>query len=113
MAEHWRHTRVTAIIGVGAAFDFHSGNVKRAPAWMRRLACEWLWRLAQEPRRLWPKNLLNPLFIAAVLAQRVAMGYGEKESPDKRADRHPDRWRWSVLRKAKGIRRGERAGVSP
>jgi N-acetylglucosaminyldiphosphoundecaprenol N-acetyl-beta-D-mannosaminyltransferase len=79
MAEHWRQTRVTALIGVGAAFDFHSGSVKRAPIWMRKLSCEWLWRLAQEPRRLWPKNVLNPLFIAAVLAQRVAMGYGEKE----------------------------------
>lgn len=79
MARHWRRMRVTALIGVGAAFDFHSGDIPRAPAWMRRLSCEWLWRLVQEPRRLWPKNALNPLFVAAVLAQRLAMGYGEKE----------------------------------
>jgi N-acetylglucosaminyldiphosphoundecaprenol N-acetyl-beta-D-mannosaminyltransferase len=89
MTEHWRRTKVTALIGVGAAFDFHSGNVKRAPAWVRRLACEWLWRLTQEPRRLWPKNVLNPLFVAAVLAQRVAMGYGAREVIARHSTRRP------------------------
>lgn len=79
MAQHQRRFKATALIGVGAAFDFHSGNIPRAPIWMRRLSCEWLWRLAQEPRRLWPKNALNPLFIAAVLAQRLVMAYGGKE----------------------------------
>lgn len=55
--EHWMvgHLgRVDAkvMVGVGAAFDFHSGRKKQAPAWMQRSGLEWLFRLAQEPRRL-------------------------------------------------------------
>lgn len=50
-------------IGVGAAFDFHSGNVERAPAWMRNNGLEWLHRLGSEPRRLWRRYLvLAPRF---------------------------------------------------
>ena len=40
------------MVGVGAAFDFHSGRKKQAPAWMQRSGLEWLFRLVQEPRRL-------------------------------------------------------------
>ena len=51
-------------IGVGAAFDFHSGAVKQAPAWMGRSGLEWLYRLMMEPRRLWKRYvLLNPRFM--------------------------------------------------
>jgi len=63
MAEH--RGRVQAVmIGVGAAFDFHAGTVKRAPVWMQRYGLEWLHRLASEPRRLWKRYLVtNTLFI--------------------------------------------------
>lgn len=44
-------------IGVGAAFDFAAGTVKRAPRWMQRGGLEWLFRLSQEPRRLWRRYL--------------------------------------------------------
>ena len=40
-------------IGVGAAFDFFTGRVRQAPRWMMRLGLEWLFRLFQEPTRLW------------------------------------------------------------
>jgi N-acetylglucosaminyldiphosphoundecaprenol N-acetyl-beta-D-mannosaminyltransferase len=51
-------------IGVGAAFDFHSGAVQRAPGWMRNNGLEWLHRLCSEPRRLWRRYLvLAPLFV--------------------------------------------------
>jgi N-acetylglucosaminyldiphosphoundecaprenol N-acetyl-beta-D-mannosaminyltransferase len=56
-------------LGVGAAFDFHSGAVKRAPVWMQRVGLEWLHRLLSEPRRLWRRYLiLAPwfVFLAAV-----------------------------------------------
>ena len=53
------------MIGVGAAFDFHAGRVRQAPAWMQRGGLEWLFRLGMEPRRLWRRYvLLNPLFLA-------------------------------------------------
>lgn len=63
MAEH--RGRVQAVmIGVGAAFDFHAGTVKRAPVWMQRCGLEWLHRLLSEPRRLWKRYLVtNSLFM--------------------------------------------------
>lgn len=59
-------------IGVGALFDFLSGQVSRAPAWMRRLRCEWMFRLYKEPGRLWRRYLLgNVLFL--IRAARLAV----------------------------------------
>lgn len=58
------------LIGVGAAFDFHTGTVTRAPKWMQPLGLEWLWRLASEPRRLWRRYLvLAPRFVWLVLTR--------------------------------------------
>ncbi|WP_425414091.1 WecB/TagA/CpsF family glycosyltransferase [Pleomorphomonas oryzae] len=55
-------------IGVGAAFDFQSGSVARAPKWMRDNGLEWLHRLSSEPKRLWKRYLLlAPLFIIRVV----------------------------------------------
>ncbi|MHB1144118.1 MAG: WecB/TagA/CpsF family glycosyltransferase [Thiobacillus sp.] len=63
--------RVKAVmIGVGAAFDFHAGTVRRAPAWMRDNGLEWLHRLASEPGRLWKRYLVtNTLFILGAARQ--------------------------------------------
>lgn len=57
--------RINAVmIGVGAAFDFHSGVVNRAPQWMREKGLEWFFRLCQEPGRLWKRYLIsNSLFV--------------------------------------------------
>ena len=66
--EFWMAKAAPAIgrgvfLGVGAAFDFHSGAVKRAPRWMQRSGLEWLHRLASDPRRLWRRYLvLAPQF---------------------------------------------------
>ena len=58
-------------IGVGAFFDFQTDNVPRAPEWMNRYALEWVFRLVQEPRRMWRRYLVgNPAFIGRVLKQR-------------------------------------------
>ena len=58
------------LVGVGAAFDFHAGLVPQAPAWMQRAGLEWLFRLAQEPRRLWRRYARhNPRFVAGFLRQ--------------------------------------------
>ena len=52
------------LIGVGAAFDFHSGMVRQAPRWMQRSGLEWLFRLLVEPRRLWRRYVYdNPRFL--------------------------------------------------
>ena len=71
MADHLGKIEAFVMIGVGAAFDFHSGNVKWAPMWIRKLGIEWAYRLALEPRRMWRRNLDSPLFLCKVLVQRI------------------------------------------
>jgi N-acetylglucosaminyldiphosphoundecaprenol N-acetyl-beta-D-mannosaminyltransferase len=62
----------SVLVGVGAAFDFHSGRVVRAPAFMRRNGLEWIHRLASEPRRLWRRYLvLAPQFIVLGLLPAI------------------------------------------
>ena len=64
MAEYLPKLDATLLIGIGAAFDFHSGRVKQAPRWMQRSGLEWFYRLCQEPRRLAKRYLRNnPLFV--------------------------------------------------
>ena len=60
--------RIDAVmIGVGAAFAFHAGVVRQAPAWMQKMGLEWLYRFCQEPGRLWKRYLLNnPRFAVLV-----------------------------------------------
>ena len=64
MAEFLPKLDVTLMIGVGAAFDFHSGRVRQAPRWMQRGGLEWIYRLGCEPRRLGKRYFRNnPLFV--------------------------------------------------
>lgn len=67
-------------IGVGAAFDFLIGRVRQAPRWMMRIGLEWLFRLFQEPKRLWRRYLIyNPLFIMRAAVQLA--GLSSRELP--------------------------------
>jgi N-acetylglucosaminyldiphosphoundecaprenol N-acetyl-beta-D-mannosaminyltransferase len=77
MAAH--RGRIPAVmLGVGASFDFYAGNVKESPQWLQNIGLEWLYRLAQEPRRLWYRYLiLNPRFMWR--AARQLLG-GKKDS---------------------------------
>src|ERR1700687_3902869 len=59
--------RVPLLVGVGAAFDFHTGRVAQAPVWMREHGFEWLFRLSQEPRRLWRRYLIHGAQFAALV----------------------------------------------
>ncbi|HEY0051714.1 MAG TPA: WecB/TagA/CpsF family glycosyltransferase [Pyrinomonadaceae bacterium] len=63
MAAH-RDKVKAVMLGVGASFDFYAGNVKESPEWLGKLGLEWLYRLTQEPKRLWRRYLiLNPRFM--------------------------------------------------
>lgn len=78
MKEH-RGRVNAAMLGVGAAFDFHSGFKPQAPAWMQKLGLEWLFRLLSEPGRLWKRYLYNnPRFL--VLAAADLLGFLKKRS---------------------------------
>lgn len=69
MFAHYRKIRAV-MVGVGAAFDYHAGTLKRAPLWMQRTGFEWLFRLASEPRRLWWRYLsTNSRFLVAAAMQ--------------------------------------------
>lgn len=66
------------MIGVGAAFDFHTGRVPQAPRWMQRSGLEWLFRLVQEPRRLWKRYLINnPFFVLQITMQFLGLRHGK------------------------------------
>ena len=72
--ERWmsgHRSKIQAVmIGVGAAFDFFAGTKRQAPAWMMKLGLEWLFRLIQEPKRLWQRYLYhNPRFAILILRQ--------------------------------------------
>ena len=72
----WMHAHLGRIgaapmMGVGAAFDSHSGDVRWVLAWTRRIGLEWACRLALEPKRMWRLALDSPLFLAKVLWQRL------------------------------------------
>jgi N-acetylglucosaminyldiphosphoundecaprenol N-acetyl-beta-D-mannosaminyltransferase len=70
--EAWMHAhrgRINAVmVGVGAAFDFHAGLIKRAPIWMQRVGLEWVHRMAQDPRRLVKRYLVtNTIFVIEII----------------------------------------------
>jgi N-acetylglucosaminyldiphosphoundecaprenol N-acetyl-beta-D-mannosaminyltransferase len=73
-AEFWiknhAHLPAKVMIGVGGSFELVGGLIKRAPRFFQKIGCEWLWRLAMEPRRLWKRYLFgNALFVYLVRRQ--------------------------------------------
>lgn len=63
IAEHLEELGVPVCVQVGASLDFVAGKVKRSPKWMQRVGVEWVYRLAQEPRRLAGRYLSNIRFL--------------------------------------------------
>jgi N-acetylglucosaminyldiphosphoundecaprenol N-acetyl-beta-D-mannosaminyltransferase len=77
--EIWSYTRAellkpAVLIGVGASLDFVAGIQKRAPSWMSKVGIEWLYRLAQEPRRLAARYLLRDPEFGLILLRQLAQG---------------------------------------
>lgn len=71
--EH-RHQLDCPLVCAGAAFDFHAGNLAKAPLWMQNTGLEWFFRLSQEPRRLWRRYvLLNPLYLTLLFLQFLGL----------------------------------------
>jgi N-acetylglucosaminyldiphosphoundecaprenol N-acetyl-beta-D-mannosaminyltransferase len=91
MAEYMDRFRVPLLVGVGAAFDYHTGRIHESPAWIKRAGLQWLHRLLQDPRRLWKRYLLNnPRFLWRIALQLLKLRSGEQPgaAPLKR---HPPR----------------------
>ncbi len=67
-------SKINFVMGVGGSFDVVAGIVKRAPIWMQKTGFEWLYRLMQEPRRMWKRYLIgNSKFIFLVLKERLGV----------------------------------------
>jgi len=78
VASHRERLEASALLAVGAAFDFHSGRRRRAPHWMQRTGTEWLFRLLMEPRRLASRyTVVNARFLWLVLKE------GLRRRPDR------------------------------
>lgn len=73
------------MLGVGAAFDFHTGRVRQAPRWMQALGIEWLFRLLMDPKRLWKRYAKhNPRFVGLFLLQLLGLRrFGGGKGPDE------------------------------
>ncbi|MBK1643690.1 glycosyltransferase [Thiocapsa imhoffii] len=70
LAAHQARLHPPVRMGVGGLFDFYSGRIPRAPVWMREIGLEWVWRLLQEPGRMWRRYVIgNPLFLYRVWRQ--------------------------------------------
>ncbi len=77
-----RDLRAPVMIGVGGTFDFLAGVTRRAPGWMQRAGLEWVYRLAQEPRRLWKRYVVDMLGFGAFFARQWwAMRQGRVPAP--------------------------------
>jgi exopolysaccharide biosynthesis WecB/TagA/CpsF family protein len=74
---------------VGAAFDFHAGSKKSAPAWMQKRGLEWLFRLCQEPRRLFRRYFeTNSIFVLKFLRQYLASFFRRAEATERESGGH-------------------------
>ncbi len=79
MSEHVGKIHGATLIGVGAAFDFHSGAVSRAPEWMRSSGFEWVYRICSEPRRLFPRYVkIVPWFLINTVREQISLYLGPK-----------------------------------
>lgn len=73
IADHRASLDAAVLFAVGAAFDFHSGGLSRAPVWMQRTGTEWLYRLLVEPRRLlYRYTVVNTRFVMLLTRQILA-----------------------------------------
>jgi N-acetylglucosaminyldiphosphoundecaprenol N-acetyl-beta-D-mannosaminyltransferase len=74
MAEYLPKLNTVLMVGVGAAFDMHSGEKKQCPRWLQRCGLEWFYRLCQEPKRLWRRYLANnPKFVLLTICQFLGL----------------------------------------
>jgi N-acetylglucosaminyldiphosphoundecaprenol N-acetyl-beta-D-mannosaminyltransferase len=83
LEEHWASLGVSLAIPVGGSFEVIAGTKKRAPAQLQRVGFEWLYRLVQQPRRLWKRYLVtNTQFLYLSLGELLFGGGGVVEDTE-------------------------------
>jgi N-acetylglucosaminyldiphosphoundecaprenol N-acetyl-beta-D-mannosaminyltransferase len=84
-ADHQSRLNAPVLLPVGAAFNFFSGRVRRAPRWMQRAGLEWSFRLAMEPRRLLARYMsTNTRFILGLANEEIARLGSRRTDPNSR-----------------------------
>ena len=83
MADHVGRIEATVMMGVGATFNFHSGNVRWAPQWVQKIGLEWVYRMLQEPRHCWRRTLICPWFFFLIIGQRMRCIFERKPQKEK------------------------------
>jgi N-acetylglucosaminyldiphosphoundecaprenol N-acetyl-beta-D-mannosaminyltransferase len=74
MAHYVDRLQVPLLVGVGAAFDYHTGRIRDCSGWIKRAGLQWMHRLLQDPRRLWKRYLRNnPAFVWNVMLQTLKL----------------------------------------
>jgi len=74
MAENIHRLNNGLMIGIGAGFDYLTGDTKHAPSWMKNYSLEWVYRLIQEPKRLWKRYCVTiPIFIGYNLLELIGL----------------------------------------
>ncbi len=72
------------VLAVGAAFNFHAGQLAQAPSWMQKCGLEWFFRFTREPRRLWHRYMvLSPFYVSLVALQKLGL---KKFDPDSTSE---------------------------
>ena len=71
-------------MGVGGSFDVVTGKVKRAPIWVQNMNSEWLYRLIQEPRRMWKRYFVtNSLFLLMIIKEKIHLTFTKNKIEDE------------------------------
>jgi N-acetylglucosaminyldiphosphoundecaprenol N-acetyl-beta-D-mannosaminyltransferase len=70
--KYYKSLNTSIFVGIGGSLDFISGRIQRAPKWMQDSGLEWLFRLCQEPRRLWKRYLIGNLFFLYLVLKEIA-----------------------------------------
>jgi len=74
MVQYLNRLQAPLLVGVGAAFDYHTGRIHDSPEWVKRSGLQWLHRLAQDPRHLWKRYLRNnPVFLWKITLQMLKL----------------------------------------
>lgn len=103
IAMHYRSLGVPVCAGVGATIDFLAGTVKRAPVWIQRIGGEWVYRLAQEPRRLFKRYFKDLcVFGWKILGQLWQLQFRSRSQPRIKTQkstpvRAEENWQWIRL----------------
>lgn len=98
IAEHRAKLQVKVTMGVGGLFDFYSGEIARAPLWLREMGMEWCWRIVQEPARMWRRYVIgNPVFLYRVWRYGKRSQGHKKITPNKRHELKSNLINWYAL----------------